>query len=435
MCEAEALMRRKASRMSDFARLWTGQSVSELGSQVTILAFPTLAVLGFHAGPAAVGALVAAGRLPFPVLALFAGAFVDRVRKRPVMIVCNVARLLVLIAIPLLSATGALHLWHLFVATIAMGVFTVFFDIAYLAYVPSLVGHERLLVSNSRLEVTMSAAQLGGPGIGGLLVQAFGAARAVLVDAGSFAFSALTMLTIRHHEPRATQHSKRHLFREIGEGLRHVFANPVLRAQILCMGAAGFFAHAWEGPLYVFAYDRLHISPGLLGAILTAEGAGALIATFFAPRVTRRLGVGPTITVLDGIAIGIMALIPLALYVPPAMLLFPVFAISGMAGTVGNIAQVTLRQSLSPERIQGRMTAVFRTVFWGTWPLGSLIGGIIAAKIGATTTIVAASLLGVLVNSSIVLTPLWRVRDFGSAPIAPESRRAVTDSPVGAASD
>ena len=426
----------RRARMSDFARLWTGQSVSELGSQVTILALPTLAVLGFGAGPAAVGALVAAGRLPFPVLALFAGALVDRLRKRPVMIVCNLARLLVLVAIPLLSATGALHLWHLFVATVALGVFTVFFDIAYLAYVPSLVGQGKLLEANSRLEVTMSAAQLGGPGVGGLLVQAFGAARAVLVDAASFAVSAVAMLTIRHHEPRAAAPSERHLMGEIGEGLRHVFAHPVLRAQILCMGAAGLFAHAWEGPLYVFAYQRLHISPGLLGLILTAEGGGALIATFFAPRVTRRLGVGPTITLLDGIAIGVTALIPLALYVPPAALLFPVFAVAGMAGTIGNIAQVTLRQSLSPERIQGRMTAVFRTVFWGTWPLGSLLGGIVAAQIGPATTIWAASLLGVAVNSTIVLTPLWRVRDFGtSAPNAAESRRAVTDSPVGAMPD
>jgi MFS family permease len=411
-------MRPTRRRLPDFTKLWAGQTVSEMGSQVTILALPSLAVLGFHAGPAAVGTLVAAGRLPFPVFALFAGAIVDRLRKRPVMVLCNLARLLVLVAIPALSAAGTLQLWHLYAAAVAMGVFTVFFDIAYLAYVPSLVGHDQLLVANSRLEVTMSAAQLGGPGIGGLLVQAFGAARAVLVDAGSFAASVVSLLAIRHHESRERSQPQRHLLREIGDGVRHVFAHPVLRAQILCMGAAGLFAHAFEAPLFVFAYDRLHISPGLLGAILTAEGAGALVATFFAPRVTRRLGVGPTICLLDGMSIACTAMIPLAVLVPPAALLFPLFAVMGVGGTIGNIAQVTLRQSLSPAHLQGRMTAVFRTVFWGTWPLGSLLGGIVAGIIGATTTIWAAAILGVIANSTIVLTPLWRVRGFGPSPAA-----------------
>lgn len=410
---------RRPSRLSDFGLLWTGQSVSELGSQVTVLALPSLAVLGFHAGPAAVGLLVAAGRLPFPVIALFAGVYVDRLRKRPLMTLCNLGRLLVLLAIPALSAAGALQMWHLYLATVLMGVFTVFFDIAYLAYVPTLVGQERLLDANSRLEVTMSAAQLGGPGLGGLLVQAFGGARAVLVDAASFAVSVVTLLGIRHHEPRERELPRRPMLREVGEGLRHVFGHRVLRAQILCMGAAGLFAHAFEAPLYVFAYDRLHLSPGLLGAILTAEGAGALVATFFAARVTRRLGVGPTIALLDSLAIGLTALVPLAMFVPPAALLFPLFAGMGVGGTIGNIAQVTLRQSLSPPHLQGRMTAVFRTVFWGTWPLGSLLGGIVAGAIGASTTIWASSLLGLVANLSIVLTPLWRVRGFGATPAVP----------------
>lgn len=412
-------MRRLLHRLSDFNLLWTGQSVSELGSQVTVLALPSLAVLGFHAGPAAVGLLVAGGRLPFPVLALLAGAVVDRLRKRPLMIICNLGRLLVLIAIPALSATGALQMWHLYVAVVAMGVFTVFFDIAYMAYVPSLVGQENLLDANSRLEVSMSAAQLGGPGVGGLLVQAFGAARAVLVDAASFAVSAVTLLSIRHHEPRQVAQPERRLMREVGEGLRHVFGHPVLRAQILCMGAAGLFAHAWDAPLYVFAYDRLHMSPALLGAILTAEGAGAVVATFFAARVTLRIGVGKTITLLDGLSLALSALIPLAIFVPPAALLFPLFVGIGVGGTIGNIAQVTLRQSLSPVHLQGRMTAVFRTVFWGTWPLGSLLGGIVAGVIGAGTTIWTTSLLGLAANLTIVFTPLWRVRDFGGAPAVP----------------
>jgi MFS family permease len=157
-------------RQRDFGLLWGGQTVSEIGSAVTTLALPTLAIFAFHAGPAAVGLMVASERVPFPIVALFAGAIVDRVRRRPVMVACNLARLVILAAIPILSTTGALRLWQLFVAAAAMGVFTVFFDIAYMAYVPGLVEPEQLLEANSRLQVTWSSAQLVGPGLGGLLV-------------------------------------------------------------------------------------------------------------------------------------------------------------------------------------------------------------------------------------------------------------------------
>jgi MFS family permease len=426
-------MRPSRRRLSDFTRLWTSQSVSQLGSQVTVLALPSLAVLGLHAGPAAVGTLVAAGRLPFPVLALFAGALVDRTRKRPLMIACDLGRMAILVAIPLLSALGGLQLWHLYAAAAGMGVFTVFFDIAYLAYVPSLVESSRLLDANSRLEVSFAVAGMGGPGVGGLLVQAFGAARAVLADAASFVVSAVSLFSIRHHETRERTHAQQHLLREVADGVRHVFGHPVLRAQIICMGAAGLFAHAFEGPLYVFAYDRLHISPGLLGGALAVEGVGALAATTLASRVTRRLGVGPTITWLDAVAIALIGMIPLAALVPPAAILFPIFALAGVAGTIGNIAQVTLRQSLSPEHLQGRMTAVFRTVFWGVWPLGNLLGGLVATRIGPETTIWASAVLGVAANMSIVLTPLWRVRDLGSAPVQPAE--ALIDVQPGAAVD
>ncbi|HEV7679372.1 MAG TPA: MFS transporter [Candidatus Dormibacteraeota bacterium] len=407
-------MRPRLRRPGAFTLLWTGQAVSEVGSQVTVLAFPTLAVLGFHAGPAAVGLLIAAARLPFPVLSLVAGALVDRVRKRPLMIACNLGRIAILVVVPVLSTAGVLQLWHLYVATAGMGVFTVFFDIAYLALVPALVDQDQLLRANSRLEVTFSAATLAGPGLGGLLVQALGAARAVLADAASFAVSVVTLLGIRHQETVHTA-EERHLLREVGEGLRHVFGNRVLRAQILCMGAAGIFVHAWEGPFYLFAYDRLHMSPGLLGAVLASEGVGAIAATFVAARVTRRLGPGPAILYLDGLAIGLAVFIPLAAVVSPAAVLFPLFIVIGAAGTIGNIAQVTLRQSLSPPHLQGRMTSVFRTVFWGVWPLGNLLGGLVASRIGTVTTIWTTALLGFLANASIRFTPLWRVRSLEAA--------------------
>jgi predicted MFS family arabinose efflux permease len=305
-------------------------------------------------------------------------------------------------------------LWEIFVAAASMGVFTVFFDIAYLAYIPVLVPTEQLLEANSRLEVSFSAADLAGPGLGGILVQAVGAARAVLLDALSFLVSAATLVSIRHREVATAPAQRRQLFREVGEGLRHVFGSPVLRAQLLCMSAAGLFAHAYEAPLYVFAYQRLHLTPGLLGAVIASGGLGALFGTTIAPRVTRLLGVGRTVAVFDGVAIALSAFIPLAIFIPPAALLFPLFIAEGLFGSVGNIAQVTLRQSLSPARLQGRMTSVFRTFFWGAWPLSNLLGGLLAAAIGASTTLWVTALLGAAANMSIIFTPLWGVRDFSS---------------------
>ncbi|HWF57844.1 MAG TPA: MFS transporter [Candidatus Dormibacteraeota bacterium] len=398
-----------------FALLWGGQTVSEVGSQVTTLALPTLAIFTFHAGPAAVGLLIASNRVPFPVLGLFAGAIVDRVRKRPLMIGCSLARLLVVGAIPVLAATSTLQLWELFVAALGVGIFTVFFDIAYQAYVPALVRPDQLVEANSRLEVTYSGAALVGPGLGGLLIQAVGAVRAVLVDALSFLVSAATLLAIHRPEEPATAQNRRHLLREVGEGLRHVFGSPVLRAQLLCMSAAGLFAHMFEAPLYVFAYSRLHLSPGLLGAILASEGLGMVVGTTLAMRITTRFGVGHVVATAGGVTSALVALIPLAVFVPPVALLLPLFIVSGGFSTVGDIAQVSLRQSLSPLRLQGRMTSVFRTFFWGVWPIGNLLGGVLAAAIGASTTLWLAGVLGLAAYLSIIFTPLWRVRGFGSA--------------------
>jgi MFS family permease len=410
---ARERVRRAVWRERDFALLWSGQTVSEIGSAVTTLALPTLAIFAFHAGPAAVGLMVASERVPFPFVALLAGAIVDRVRRRRVMVACNLARFMILGAIPLLSSLGALRLWELFVAAGTMGVFTVFFDVSYMAFVPGLVEPNQMLEANSRLQVTWSAAQTVGPGFGGLLVQAVGAARAVLVDGFSFLVSTAALLSIRRPEPRRpAQAQRRHLMAEIGEGLRHVFGIPALRAQLLCMSAAGVFAHAYEAPLYVFAYDRLHLSPGLLGAMLASQGFGAMLGSVVGSRIIRRLGVGRTISLCNGFATGVIGLLPLALFVSPAAVMFPVFILGSVVGVAGDIAQVTLRQTLTPARLQGRMGAVFRSFFWGAWPLGNLLGGLLAALIGASTTLWVTALLGAAGFLSIRFTSLWRVRDF-----------------------
>lgn len=407
-------MRRAVWRQRDFALLWGGQTVSEVGSAITTLALPTIAIFSFHAGPAAVGLMVASERLPFPLVALLAGGIIDRLRRRRVMVVCNVARALVLGSIPTLSAFGSLRLWQLFVASAAMGVFTVFFDVSYMAYVPGLVETDQLLEANSRLQVTWSSAQTVGPGLGGLLVQAVGAARAVLFDGLSFLVSTAALLAIRRAEPRLGRSERRHILAEIHEGLRHVFGIPVLRAQLLCLAAAGVFAHAYEAPLYVFAYGSVHLAPGVFGALLASQGLGAMIGSVLAPRIIGRLGVGRAISLTSATACAVIGLVPLALVVPPAAVMLPVFVVGGAIGVAGDVAQVTLRQALTPHRLRGRMGAVFRSFFWGAWPLGNLIGGVLAASIGTVATLVTTAAAGSLLFLLIRVTPLWGVRDLPS---------------------
>jgi predicted MFS family arabinose efflux permease len=282
-----------------------------------------------------------------------------------------------------------------------------------MAYVPWLVEPDQMLEANSRLQVTWSAAQTVGPGLAGVLVQTIGAARAVLVDGLSFVASTVALLSIRRPESRpSAQVERHHLLAEVAEGLRHVFGIPVLRAQLLCLTAAGVFAHAYEAPLYVFAYGSLHLSPALLGAMLASQGLGAMIGSVVGTRIIGLLGVGRTISLANAFASAVIGLVPLALFIPPAAVMFPVLILGGVVGVAGDIAQVTLRQTLTPARLQGRMGAVFRSFFWGAWPLGNLLGGLLAAAIGAPATLWVTALLGTIGFLVIRLTPLWVVRDF-----------------------
>ena len=200
----------------------------------------------------------------------------------------------------------------------------------------------------------------------------------------------------------------------------------MLRAQLLCIAAAGVFAHAYEAPLYVFAYGRLHLSPGLLGLMLASQGLGALIGSVIGARIIGLLGVGRTISLANSLASALIGLVPLAIFAAPAAVMFPVFILGGAVGVAGDIAQVTLRQALTPRRLQGRLGAVFRTFFWGAWPLGNVLGGLLAAAIGASTTLWVTALLGAAGFLTIRFTPLWGVRDMpaaaGATPV-PAARR------------
>jgi predicted MFS family arabinose efflux permease len=398
-----------------FVLFWGGQGVSVLGSAVTEFALPTLAVLTLHAGAAQVGLLIALDRVAFPVLALPVGALVDRLRKRPLMIACNLGRALLLGSIPAAAVAGVLGMPLLYAVALLTGTLTVFFDIAYLAYVPGLVGRERLLRANTLMEVNYSVAGLVGPGLAGVLVQLVGAARTIVLDAASYVVSVVSLLLVRKPEPPlALREAGASALREIADGLAIVFRHPVLRSLTITMGFLIVAGHAVEPVALVLAYRRLHMAPGVLGIAFSLGGVGAILGTAVSGPVGSRLGSGPTIaatTIAQGAALGVLAL---ALVLPPAIVYGAAFFLIGLTSTVNNIFQQTLRQLLTPDSHLARMNSVFRTVYWGAWPLGNLLGGAAGAAFGALEVVLASSLVAMVAGLAMFLTPLRSVREVGS---------------------
>jgi MFS family permease len=402
-------------------KLWAGETVSQFGSQVTLLAVPTVAILVLHAGPFQIGLLSALEFLAFPTLGLVAGVYADRLRRRPIMIGCDLGRLLALGSIPVAFALGALTLEQLYVVALLVGIFTVFFDVAYQSYLPALVDRPNLIEGNTKLEVTRSAAQITGPAVAGFLIQWIGGARAVAVDALSFLLSAIAILTIKKPEPEpkpGTASGATGFIPEMREGIDVVFKNPILWRIAACTGTSNFGSNMIFGAVFlIFAYRDLHLSAAVVGIIFGIGSVGWLVGALLASRAARTLGLGLTLAV--AIAVGSLAnlAIPLASLGAAPVILSALGLITQTMVPIYNINQVSLRQAITPDRVQGRMNATMRTIVWGTIPIGAFIGGILGTAIGVVPTIVLGSLIDALAALWIVLGPVIRLREQ-PAPVA-----------------
>lgn len=402
-------------RDSDFLKLWGGQAVSVLGSQITFLALPLTAVLMLGASPLQMGILTAAQTSPSLLVGLFAGAWVDRLRRRPVLIATDLGRGFLLGTVPLLAVLDVLRMEHLYAVGFLAGVLGIFFDAAYKSFLPSLVGPEHLVEANSKLEVSRSAAEIGGPGLAGGLVQLASAPAAILVDALSFVWSALLLALVRKRE-RAPEPSERRrsMPGEIGEGLRFVFGEPLLRPVALGMGTLSFCNSVFEAAWLLYLTRGLGIGPGLLGVIFATGSVGFLAGALVAGRVTSRLGVGPAV-VATPVVIGFADLLtPLAGLLPLAavpLLIAGQFTF-GIGRTVGAINTVSLRQAITPERLWGRMNASMDFTVYGLTPLGALAGGALAQGIGLQPTLALAAAGEMLAFFWLFSSPMRRLRSI-----------------------
>ena len=407
------MARRGLLRHRDFRLLWGGETVSEFGSQVSLLAIPLVAVGTLAATPFQMGALAAASTLAFLVIGLPAGVWVDRLRRRRVMIVSDVGRVVVLGSIPVAYALGVLHLPQLYVVALASGVFTVFFDVAYQSYLPTLVGREHLIEGNAKLTGSQEVAQVAGPSLAGGLVQAVGGPYAVAVDAASFLVSAVAVGAIRTPEPAPTVVEGGHpgLRRDIGEGLRFVFGDPLLRAITATTGTSNFFSGIQSAIDVIFLVTVVHASPVVIGLLFAAGGVGGVLAALSASPIARRIG-GARATLISSFAVAGGLLIPLT--TPGAGLLFfgAGLFLNSFAVVVYNVNQVSFRQRLCPDRMLGRMNATIRFVVFGLLPIGALIGGVIGTAIGLRPTLWIAISGESLAGLWLLASPIRRMKDF-----------------------
>jgi MFS family permease len=407
-------------RHPDFLKMWAGQTVSQFGSQVTLLALPTVVVLTLHGSALQVGLLATLQFLPFPTLGLAAGVWLDRLRRRPVMIVADVGRALALGSIPVAFLLHSLTLTHLYVVAVVTGVCTVFFEIGYQSYLPSLIERTDLVEGNTKLELTRSAAQVAGPLTAGLLIQALGAARVVAVDAASFVVSVLSLAAIRAPERRPAAPTRGASFvGELAEGLRVVLGNRVLNSLAGCTAMWNLGSNVVLAVLLIFAYRDLRLSPAEVGFVFGAISLGGVAGALVAGRLARRLGLGRTLLASILVA-GLTYLgMPLAQLGAPLVVLSAFGLVQGMQVPIYNINQVSLRQAIVPDRLQGRMNATMRTIVWGALPVGSLLGGVLGSAVGVVPTLLVGGALSALAAAWIVTGPVIRLTEQPAVP-APE---------------
>src|SRR5690348_10237725 len=417
----------------DFLKLWTGQTISEFGSQISQLAIPLLAAISLHASPFEFSLLGVLGFLPFILFALPAGVWVDRLRRRRILIVGDAARAILMALIPILWALGVLQMWHLLVLQFVIGIFTVFFDVAYQSYLPALIEREHLVDGNSKLQLTVSVSQVAGPSVSGALIATVTAPYAILADAVSFVASTLFMVTMRHREtpPQhddATPRPK--MWPQVKEGLQWVAGHPWLRAIAACTGSSNFFSSVLFAIVVLYMVRTLHLSAFEIGFVFAVGSAGSILGALVTNRMNAKIGVGPTIVAtsllfsLGGIAY------PLAPRSFPLPLLMVGQALFGFGGVAYNITQVSLRQAITPERLQGRMNAAMRWIVWGTIPLGSLLGGAIATWFSLRTALWVGGLGNTLAILPIALSSVLKVRDMPEPVQEPTPAQAEFDGGV-----
>ncbi len=392
----------------NFGLLWSGQAISEFGSRITREGLPLAANLTLHANASQMGLLAALGSAPVLLVGLFAGVWVDRVRRRPVMIVSDLARAGLLVTIPLTAVLGLLHIEQLYIVTALVGMLTVFYEVANQSFLPTLVLREQMIEANSKLSASGSLAEIGGPTLAGVLVQVLTAPIAILFDTVSFLVSALCTSLIRVREPAPVPRTERPgAWKEIREGLRLVLGNPLLRSVAVSSAIRNFSGGAFAALYGLYVIRVLRVTPALYGLLVTAGGVGALLGAFAAGHFVRRFGIGRVL-------IGALLFSPISLLTPlatgPHIVVYAMLFTSQLVGDFGLeiyfISEVSLLQMLVPDHSLGKASASMRFLIEGMIPVGAVLAGILGTTWGMQPTLLAGCTGFCLAALWLIFSPL-----------------------------
>jgi MFS family permease len=406
---------RSLFRHPDFLKLWTAETISVFGSAITQLALPLIAATVLDVTPFEFGLLTTIEFLPFILFSLPAGVWVDRLRRRPILILGDLGRALAIASIPIAFYFDALTIWQLYIVGFINGILTVFFDVAYQSYLPSVVERDQLVDGNSKLEITRSASQILGPGLAGILIGFFRAPFAMVLDAVSYFVSALFLTWIRRPEPPIVAHDevasgpKPSMRQEISVGLRYVTGHRWLRNIAATTGTSNLFGNVVNAILILYLVDERGLGAEAIGFAFSVASVGFLVGALTTNRLTSRVGVG---RMLVAASIGFsVSNLPIAF--APDALIWPALAISGLIGgfcsTAWNINQVSLRQAITPTRMQGKMNATMRFIVWGTIPLGAILGGALGGIIGLHETIIVGAIGGLFAFIPVTLSSVRHI--------------------------
>ncbi|MEH1168798.1 MFS transporter [Micromonospora sp. CPCC 205539] len=406
-------------RHRDFRLLWTGQAISSIGSNVTTVALPLVAVAVLDAGTFQVAVLTAAAWLPWLLIGLPAGAWVDRLPRRPVMVICDLLCALAFLSVPLAAALDRLTVWHLLLVALGAGTARVFFETADQVYLPVLLRPDQVPEGNAKLHATQTVSYVVGPGLAGLIAQLTGAVAALLLDALTFLLSAVCLLRIRTVEPPVQRTTEsRSLRRDIAEGLRFVIRDPYLRVLAVFGAACNIGLTGYQAVLVVYLVRELRLSPGLVGALVAVMSVGGIVGALLATRLGRRYGTARAL-LLGGVLAGPPALlIPLA--TPGLGLIWPALGglLIGFGVAIGNVVKSSFRQTYTPHHLLGRVTVSMHLLNFGTIPLAAVLAGALGARYSAGTAIGVMTAWLALTPAILLMGPLRRRRDLPAAPAA-----------------
>ena len=395
----------------DFTRLWAAETLSLLGTQITVLALPLTAVLTLGATPTQMGFLITAETLPLLFASLPAGVWLDRVERRPVLIWSNFLRAVALLLVPGAALCGLLRLELLYLVALLVGTLSVFFNVAYQAYLPSLIPRDALTEGNSKLETSSAGTEVVGPSLGGSLIQLVGAPLSLAADALTYVMAAFLLSSIQATEPQPLRTGHKPTFwPELREGLSLITGHVLLRANVFCAATWNFASSIFSTVYLLFLTRELELSAALIGLTFMAGNIGFLVGAVIANRIAKRLGIGKTLVAAVVIGSTGAVLVPLAQGPITVSLTILVVArfLEGVGSTVFSVNHVSLRQALTPDHQQGRMNASVRFLAGGVIPFGALLGGLLGENLGLKETLIIASGIGLSAAGWLFFSPILK---------------------------